>query len=68
MAKSNIQSNPRVQQIFDDLEKYLEFCRAFGYKYDENDLYNQRSFNYRQFIKFSTGKQVKDNWEDMIVR
>ena len=68
MAKPQIQSNPRVKQIFEDLEKYKEFCVDFGYKFDESDLYNQRSYIYRQFGKFSTGKQVKNNWEDAIIR
>lgn len=68
MAKPQIQSNPRVKQIFEDLEKYREFCVDFGYKFDESDLYNQRTYVYRQFSKFSTGKQVKNNWEDAIIR
>ena len=68
MAKFQIQHNPRVQQIFEDLEKYLEFCKDYGYKFDESDLYNQKSYVYRQYTKFSTGKQAKDNWEELIAR
>jgi hypothetical protein len=68
MAKPSFQPNPRVQQIFEDLEKYLDFCKDYGYKFDESDLYNQKNYVYRQYIKFSTGKQVKDNWEDLIDR
>lgn len=63
MAKVNIQHNPIVSEIFDDLEKYLDFCKDYGYKYDENELYNNKSFTYRQFIKHQQGKLVKDNWE-----
>lgn len=62
MAKPQVQSNPRVQQIFDDLEKFLEFCQEYGYKYDESDLYNQRSYVYRTYTKFLTGKPVKNQW------
>ena len=62
MAKPQVQSNPRVQQIFDDLEKFLEFCQEYGYKYDESDLYNQRSYVYRTYTKFLTGKSVKNQW------
>ena len=38
MAKVQIQSNPRVNQIFDDLEKFKDFCVQFGYKFDESSL------------------------------
>ena len=63
MAKIVIQPNPRVNQIFEDLEKYLNFCVQFGYKYDESDLYSNKSYIFRQYTKFITGKPVKDNWE-----
>lgn len=68
MAKPNIKSNPKVNQIFDDLEGYLSFCKKYGYKYDEADLYNQRSYIYRQYIKSTTGKEVKDQWAELIAR
>ena len=64
MAKPTFQSNPRVQQIFDDLEKYLEFCVDYGYKYNEAELYDQRSYVYRQYTKFATGKVAKDQWQE----
>jgi hypothetical protein len=63
MAKIIFQSNPRVHQLFDDLEKYLEFCKRFGYNMDETDLYNNKSFAYRQFTKYLSGKPAKDMWE-----
>ena len=66
MAKPQVQSNPRVQQIFDDLEKFLEFCQEYGYKYDESDLYNQRSYVYRTYTKFLTGKSVKNQWGETV--
>jgi len=68
MAKPQVQSNPRVNQIFEDLEKYLEFCKDYGYKFDESTLYDMRSFAYRQFQKALGGKPAKDQWqEDMKV-
>lgn len=63
MAKITYQPNPRVKQIFEDLEKYLEFCKDFGYKYDEADLYSNKSYVYRQFTKNVTGKSAKNMWE-----
>lgn len=54
--------NNRVTKIFEDLERYLDFCRDYGYKYDEAELYSTRSFAYRQFQKFEQGKPAKDMW------
>jgi hypothetical protein len=62
MAKTQTQSNPRVQQIFEDLENYLEFCKDYGYKFDESTLYDMRSFAYRQYQKMASGKPAKDQW------
>ena len=58
MAKQHYQSNPLVNQIFEDLEKYLDFCQSYGYKFDEADLYSNKSYIYRQFTKYLTGKPV----------
>ena len=63
MSKSENKSNSRVNQIFDDLQNYLNFCRDYGYRYDEADLYNNKSYVYRQFTKLLAGKAVKDQWE-----
>jgi len=59
MAKNE---KTRIKQIFTDLENYLNFCRDYGYKFDESDLYSQRSYVYRQYCKFVAGKDVKDMW------
>lgn len=68
MAKPNIQHNPRVAQIFNDLEKYKEFCVDYGYKFDEATLYDMRSYAYRQHMKQLAGKHPKDNWAEAITR
>jgi len=68
MAKLNFQPNPKVRQIFEDLEKYKEFCVDFGYKFDEATLYDMRNFVYRQHSKNLTGKWAKDGWADVIGR
>ena len=57
MAKYTYVPNPRVAQIFEDLEKYLEFCKDYGYKFDESTLYDMRSYAYRQYSKMLNGKQ-----------
>jgi len=64
MAKLTFQPNPKVHQIFEDLEKYKEFCVDFGYKYDETTLYDMRSYVYRQHQKQLSGKWPKDSWAE----
>ena len=44
MGRPTFQPNPKVHQIFEDLEKYKDFCVDFGYKYDEATLYDMRSY------------------------
>lgn len=62
MAKVAIQSNPKVNQIFDDLEKFLQFCVEYGYRYDEAYLYDMRNYAYQQYTKFVGHKNFKDGW------
>jgi hypothetical protein len=62
MAKQTFQPNPRVRQIFEDLEKFKEFCVDYGYKYDEAVVYDMRNYVCRQFNKFLQGKDAKYNW------
>jgi hypothetical protein len=64
MAKAQLQSNPKVTQIFDDLDKYREFCAGHGYKFDESTLYDMRSYAFQQFTKFIAHKNFKDQWAD----
>jgi hypothetical protein len=69
MTKNTTKTNTsRVAQIFDDLDKYRNFCRDYGYRFDEAELYNQRSYIYRQFQKFAAGKSVKNQWEIDLAR
>ena len=64
MGRPTFQPNPKVHQIFEDLEKYKDFCVDFGYKYDEATLYDMRSYVYRQHNKNQNGKYAKDGWAD----
>jgi hypothetical protein len=63
MAKSANKSNNVVNQIFNDLDDYRNFCRDYGYKFDEADLYKDRVFAYRQYTKFLAGKDAKNMWD-----
>ena len=64
MAKITLKSNPRVIEIQDDLEKLLEFCQDYGYRYNEADLYNFKSYAWQQFNKYSQGKNAKNMWSE----
>lgn len=68
MAKPTFKSNSRVNQIFEDLEKYLEFCLDYGYRYNEIDLYNWKSYAFQQFNKHTQGKYAKNMWDEDLRR
>ena len=62
MGKPTFKPNPRVTAIFDDLEQFQAFCQSFGYRFNEADLYNWKSYAYQQFNKFLQGKSARDMW------
>ena len=64
MAKITYKSNPRGIEIQEDLEKLLEFCQDYGYRYNEADLYNFKSYAWQQFNKYSQGKNAKNMWDE----
>ena len=64
MAKITFKANPRVIEIQDDLEKLLEFCQDYGYRYNEADLYNFKSYAWQQYNKYSQGKNAKNMWDE----
>jgi hypothetical protein len=68
MAKIHIKPNARANQVLDDLERYLEFCQDYGYRYNEADLYNFKSYAFQQFNKFSQGKTAKSQWDEDLRR
>ena len=64
MAKPTIKPNARTQQVLKDLDLYREFCVSYGYRYNEADLYNFRSYAFQQFNKYSQNKSVKNMWDE----
>ena len=68
MGKTTHKPNAIVNKIFDDLEKLQDFCQTYGYRYNEGDLYNFKSYAYQQFNKFSQGKNAKDMWDQDLQR
>lgn len=64
MAKPTFKPNHRVTEIFEDLEAYQEFCQDFGYRYNEADLYNFKSYAWQQYSKHAQGKNAKNMWTE----
>ena len=64
MSKTVIHPNARVQQILDDLDKFREFVVNYGYRFNEADLYNFKSYAWQQYSKFISGKSAKNMWEE----
>lgn len=64
MGKPVLRSNPRVAEIFDELDRFLDFCRDFGYRYNEADLHNFKSYAWQQYSKFAQGKNTKNMWDE----
>lgn len=68
MAKTQSKVNQRTLKVFQDLEKFKEFTREYGYRFDEADLYSNRSYVWRQYTKLGAGKEVKDQWAVQLER
>ena len=64
MGKPQHRVNPRAIQAHEDLSNYLEFCKDYGYRYREEDLYNFRAYAWQQFNKFAQGKNAKNMWDE----
>ena len=62
MAKVAAKSNPKVNELFDELDKLREFCVDFGYRFNEADLHNFKSYAWQQYSKFAQGKNAKNMW------
>ena len=54
--------NMTAREIHNDLDRYRDFCRNYGYRFNEADLYNNKKYPYQQFRKFEAGKNAKDMW------
>lgn len=62
MPKFNFKSNPLVTQIFEELERFQEFCQDYGYCYDKSNLRNFKSYAWQQYSKYLQGKYAKNMW------
>lgn len=49
-------------KIFDDLDNYRNFCREYGFVFNEANLYRADS-PYGQYLRWKRGERVNDNWK-----
>ena len=64
MAKVAVKHNPKVNELFDELDKLREFCVDYGYRFNEADLHNFKSYAWQQYSKFAQGKNAKNMWDE----
>lgn len=58
---SYFENRPDVVKIFDDLEKFHDFCRLELAPFDESHLYNRDSWVWRNYEKSLRPKKQWDN-------
>lgn len=68
MGKPLFKPNLRCRQTWEDLDRYFNFCRNYGYRYNEADLYNNRTYAFQQFRKLEAGKEPRDMWTQDVGR
>ena len=54
---------PTINEIFNELDAYRDFCREFGHVFDEAHLYNYKTA-YGQFDRYRKGQRVTNNWKE----
>lgn len=64
MAKITIRHNPKFNEVFDELDQLRDFCRDYGYRFNEGDLYNFKSYAWQQYSKYRQGKNAKNMWDE----
>lgn len=60
---------PEINKIFDDLDVYRDFCREFGYVFNEAHLYVSKTNTgqltpYSQFERYRKGQRIVNNWKE----
>lgn len=60
----NYQQNTKgtVDKIFDDLEKFQQFCVDFGHNYNPKNLYQENNHVYKDFVKYNKGREPRNRW------
>ena len=64
MGKPAFKPNPRALAIVEELDRFREFCVDYGYRFNEADVFNFKSYAWQQYNKFTQGKNAKNMWEE----
>lgn len=56
---------PEVTRIFDELDRFRQFCADYGFPFNEAHLGNEYS-PYGDYLRFQNGRWPRDNWGWMI--
>jgi hypothetical protein len=64
MGKPVYKPNPRALAIVEELDRFREFCVDYGYRFNEGDVFNFKSYAWQQYNKFTQGKNAKNMWEE----
>lgn len=51
MIVSYFAKHPEIVKIFDDLERFKDYCRFNAFMFNEADLYNESSKVWNHFVK-----------------
>ena len=54
---------PEINKIFDDLDTYRNFCKEFGYVFNEAHLYDGKT-PWGQFDRYKRGQRIVNNWKE----
>ena len=55
---------PPVNKIFDDLDKFRDFCRFEGRRFNESDLYRDGSPIWEDFQRYLSGNYRKPKYNN----
>lgn len=55
---------PPVDQIFSDLDKFRDFCRFEGRRFNEADLYREGSSIWEDFKRYQNGTYRKPKYNN----
>jgi hypothetical protein len=62
MGKQHYKPSAKALQVQEDLSNFLDFVVEYGYRFNEGDLYNFKSYAWQQYNKFIQGKNAKNMW------
>ena len=68
MGKQHYKPSAKALQVQEDLSKFLDFTVEYGYRFNEGDLYNFKSYAWQQYNKYVQGKNAKNMWAEDLRR